>query len=453
MQENEGNVSNNMITLNEGQEKAAENIVDFIEGRYDAPFFTLTGAGGTGKSVMLKEALSRTNYYMMNRSAAAVAHAAKNVICEAFDNSIPCYTVAQWLGLKMTYDNDGNILFKPDKRSLVRLEDSYIAILDEVSMINDDLYNRIMSIVKRNRIKLIVVGDIYQLPPVKQEHDSKFFDRIDAELTVPMRFSGYIIDIATVYRNAIKEINDGFAGNPFVLNEITNREDKIDTVTNTGYTFRNNIYEIIDEAADEIMNNPDNINYTRLLAYKNETVRLINKSIRKKIYRGTAAQFEKGEIIISNGGFSIDKSPIINNGMILKVIDAVEMPGPYGIDCISLKIKGINEFDRKMNIPVVSDRKGAISKYNAIKSKLASYAKRDPSQWPAYFKFIESFAYFDYAYSTTLYRAQGQSINNVYVMEGEVMGVKPLNLKQKYQALYVAVTRAREKVHIYNKNY
>jgi hypothetical protein len=48
---------------------------------------------------------------------------------------------------------------------------------------------------------------------------------------------------------------------------------------------------------------------------------------------------------------------------------------------------------------------------------------------------------------------QGQTLNNVYVCEGEVMGVGPLTWKQKFQALYVAMTRAKEKLYIYNKEF
>lgn len=48
---------------------------------------------------------------------------------------------------------------------------------------------------------------------------------------------------------------------------------------------------------------------------------------------------------------------------------------------------------------------------------------------------------------------QGATLSNVIVCEGAVMDVKPLSLKQKFQGLYVAMTRAKEQVHIYNKKF
>ena len=391
-----------MITLNKDQEKAADKVVDFIEGRLDIPYFTLTGGPGTGKTVMLKEALSRTNYYMFDRSAAAVAHAAKNVIADSFDNSIPCYTVAQWLGMKMVYSDNGEVTFKKDKKIIPKLNASKIAILDEASMINDELYDEIMQIVKDYGIKLIVVGDIHQLPPVKQDHDSKFFDRIDATLTIPMRFLGPISNIAKIYKGAIEEINEGYGGDAYILNSKTNRKDDYDSTLQSGYYFKNNIYELVEQVSDEIKNNPDNLNFSRVLAYKNATIDLLNKNIRQYIYGEYLDQFEFGEIVISRGGFTVDRNPIIHNGKILKVENIMSIMGPYSIPCLSVKFK---DFNTNANIVVVRDTEEALNRYNSLKSELLGRAQQDPRQWVFYYKFIDSFAYFDYAYSVNTYKA------------------------------------------------
>jgi hypothetical protein len=108
---------------------------------------------------------------------------------------------------------------------------------------------------------------------------------------------------------------------------------------------------------------------------------------------------------------------------------------------------------------VVRNDPDSQSIYNEKKYKLEKEAKkaRDGVQkklaWKRFYTFVESFAYFDFGYSTSLYRAQGQTLTNVYVCEGETMNVKPLTWKQKFQALYVAMTRAKEKLYIYNKEF
>jgi hypothetical protein len=439
-----------MITLNQDQEVAANQIVDFIEGRLDIPYFTLTGSPGTGKSFILKEALSRTSEYTFNRSAAAVAHAAKNVLSDFFDDSIPCYTVAQWLGMKMIYSDTGEITFKRDKKGDAKLLNSKIAVLDEASMIDDELYDEIMQIVYDRNIKLITIGDICQLPPVKQNHDSKFFNKIDAELTIPMRFVGPISDVAAIYRSEITDINNGYGGDAFALNSKTNRVDDYDFTLQSGYRFKNNIYELVEQIGEEIKSNPHNLNFSRALAYKNITIDILNKNIRKYIYGTYLDQFEPGEIVISRGGFTVNKTPIIHNGKILKVEKVMEIMGPYDVPCLSMQFY---DFSTSANIVVVRDNEQATARYESLKAEFLKNAKNDSRQWAFYYNFIDSFAYFDYCYSLSVYKSQGQTLNNVYVIENEIMGVKPLSLKQKFQALYVSMTRASKNLYIYNKKY
>ena len=286
----------------------------------------------------------------------------------------------------MTYSDNGDVDFISDFKSVQRLKYYKIAVLDEASMVNDYLYNQIMSIVKTNNIKLIVVGDIYQLPPVKQEHDSKFFDNIAAELKMQMRFAGHIEMMSNIYRDAIKDINLGYIGNKNILNEKTSRKDRYDYVTSTGFKFKNNVYEIIELVADDIKNGIDNINYSRVLAYKNDTIRLLNKHIRKKIYNNDVRQFEIGELVISVGGFYSDGIQKITNGQIYKISDIKETIGPYDIPCYAVTLSDDSnkylEFEdlTGVTVPVVQSTESALDKYNAMLEKLKKYALRDPKQ-------------------------------------------------------------------------
>ena len=122
--------------------------------------------------------------------------------------------------------------------------------------------NRNQGWLKDNKYETLIIGQI---------HDSKFFDSIDAMLTESMRFTGPISDLALVYRNAIEVLNQGFIGDQYALNTGTNREDKWDNTLDSGYRFKNNIYELVEQVADEIRANDTNSNYARMLAFKNES--------------------------------------------------------------------------------------------------------------------------------------------------------------------------------------
>jgi ATP-dependent exoDNAse (exonuclease V) alpha subunit len=445
-----------MIKLNEGQEKAAKDIVAFLKGELDIPFFTLSGGPGTGKTFMLKEAIKRSNISRNLISGATVSHAAKNVLDDSLNasefNKIDCYTIAKSLGMDIIYRSNGDIDFIPNPKLAVYLRNYKVHIIDEASMIPDDIYNRIMRIVKEEGIKLIIVGDIYQLPPVGQDHDSKFFDRVDATLTEQMRFTGLITTISNIYRKGIEDINSDYVVSPYILNEYTDRKNNWNDVYETGYKFTSDIHTLLDRVAEEIKYSNNDIYYSRILAFKNDVVDILNENIRSRIYGKNHNQFEKGEILISKGGYSFKKSRVIFNGELLVVKDIKEGVGYADIPVFLLEFEKTSS-NSDLRIPVVQNNYIALSKYNKVKNNLRSNALKDTTQWNKYYYFINKFAYFDYASAVNTYKAQGQTLRNVYVMEGEIMDVKPLTLKQKFQALYVAMTRATNSLNIYNKNY
>ncbi len=447
------------FTLNKEQADAAQKIAAFLGNpATKGTYFTLTGGPGTGKTFMLKDALKG---YKSTIYGGTVSHAAKNVLQESLGSDIPCFTIAQLLGMRMNIKDDGTVNFAPSHKIRKAIRDAKIVVLDEVSMIDDDIFKIIIDEIVDNDIRLIAVGDKYQLPPVEQEHDSKFFDTIDAELTRPMRFTGAIQTLSQLFRTQIKSSNTGGPFDKYVLNNKTQRKSDIDR-DNHGYEFTNDIYKVVDEAANDIKSNPADMNYARVLAFKNESVRVLNNAIRSKIYGDELGQFEWNEIVICNGGYtysstdvygSTKKIPILYNGQIMRVEgwrDAEH--SPYDIPCLEMKFKN---FDSPAQSPifVIKNEESAMIKYHNIKHDLEQRAKRDPKQWVRFYSFLDKFASFDYCYAQNLYKAQGATLNNVYVCEGEVMGIKPLNWKQKFQALYVATTRAKQKLIIYNKDF
>ena len=159
-----------------------------------------------------------------------------------------------------------------------------------------------------------MVGDPFQLPPVKQEHQSKFFDKIDAELTVSQRFEGPIGELAVRIRDEIDNINHDRPFNKYILDEEYLRQDCVRG--DTGFIFMNKIHDMVDRAANDIIKHREDKNFARILAYKNTTIELLNNGVRERIYGVNSHQFERGEIVISRGGFSVGKTPIIHNGQI-----------------------------------------------------------------------------------------------------------------------------------------
>lgn len=451
-----------MNELNKDQEQAATNIKQFLSMPISdvGNVFTLTGGPGTGKTYMLRQVLED---YKGSVQGATVSHAAKNVLQHSIGSKVECITLASLLGLSQDISDTGEIIFRRSKDRQISSQiktSSELIILDEVSQIPDSIYKIIMHEIQTYNVKLIAVGDPYQLPPVEQPHDSKFFTNIHARLTIPMRFQGPISELADIYRNQIDNINNDHGFNQWALNSVTRREDNIDN--NTGYSFNNKLDAIIEQAADDIKAHPDDLSYARVLAFKNDSVAEINKRIRLVMYGSNLAQFEPNELVICEGGYSSFvggfRSQILYNGQILKIQSYKHVIGPEEVPCLMMKFSNFDNFGGTPIYVVEDSYEGKLA-YDKVKLKLRTSALTHTNvafakaAWKRYYSFIESFAYFNFANSLNLYKSQGQTLTNVYVCEGEVMAVKPLTWKQKFQALYVAMTRAKERLYIYNKEF
>ena len=444
--------------LNSDQYAAAEKLHEFLNDPTTiGEVFTLTGGPGTGKTFMLRAVLEDTRDTVQG---ATISHAAKNVLKTSLGKSTQCMTIAALLGMGMTIDDLGQIRFEPSKNSRVvsMVGNAKILIIDEASQIDDELYNIIRSQCRAKHVRIVAVGDPYQLPPVGQEHDSAFFDHIDFELTIPMRFQGPIADVASIYKREISKINHGSAGNRWALNAGTSRKDSI--INGTGYRFTSDATTMLESAARDIASNPTDMSHARVLAFRNEVVKQANERIRGYLFGSNLKQFEQNEVMICDGGYTFKGNhgieSVLYNGQLLQVEAYKPVDGPFGVPCLMVRPRN---FETMLPIYVVDNVYGK-EKYNSTKAMMYSVAKRSEpgsqaskSNWAAYYDFLASFADFDYAYSLNMYKAQGQTINNVYVCEGEVMSVQPLTMKQKYQALYVAMTRARDNLVIFNQDF
>jgi len=427
--------------LNEEQILAAVVIINFLKGSDpDKKFITISGPGGSGKTYMLKEALKGFNPdYILGST---ISHFAKKVLGESLGTNFRVTTVAAMLGMTVAYDDETGAMLMVQRRNkdgkhIIPMISSYdIIIIDEASMIDDTLFDIILSYGK----KIIAVGDRYQLPPVEQDHDSKFFDNIDAELSKVMRFNGIIKEFSSIFVSEIKRYNEGYNIDKHVITKNTNgRTSKLDT-TGAGYIFLKSIKTVLTLAYLDFKRDPISTDGCRIIAYKNKTIDALNNNIRKMLYGKNRNVFEVGELVISDGGYGKE----ITNGDIFRVTGVRNFEDANGIHCHILQL------NKKLIRPVfvvsakgmeVYDETEAYYKQQAISTR----------QWKRYYEFVNTYAKFKYSYAISVHKAQGSSIKNVYVFEGEIMRVKPTTMKEKFQSLYVAITRARHRVYIYNK--
>jgi len=424
--------------LNEEQKDMVNGIIEYVKTNKDGKeYFLIQGGGGVGKSYAIGRALHELFGYAV--VAAAPSHFAKNILKDFLEeHSVEVYTVATLMGKKLTFNRDGEmVLVDSGSKRKPPLTYADIIIIDEVSMIDDATVQELLEKCKFK--KLIFLGDYCQLPPVGQSTDNVAFKNIHAELTEPMRFKGYIYELANAVRSEINKARAGRYAELKVVTMFTRRQSKI-AEDGTGYIFLDNFNPFI-KAAIKRFKEGKGTQYVRVLAYRNNSIDRLNAIIRKSLYGVKAIQFEVGELIINNGGYKQD----ITNGQVLVVKSVRNIVGKFGVPCVELRFENDSAV-----VPVVSIE--GKKDYSYYENDLLSIAKKNSSKWEEFYAFKDSFAYFNYSYATSIHKAQGSSISNIFIYEDDIMSIKPIGVKEKLQSLYVAITRASFRVFIFNKD-
>lgn len=155
---------------------SAINLAQFIAEKTDKNLF-LTGKAGTGKTVFLKEFKEHTKKKVVVLAPTGIAaiNAHAQTIHSFFNFSFSPY-IPQTININT--QNDAETY---DDEMLKELE---MIIIDEVSMVRADLLDRIdnkLRQVRRNcnpfgGVQLLIIGDLFQLPPVVTKADKSMLD-------------------------------------------------------------------------------------------------------------------------------------------------------------------------------------------------------------------------------------------------------------------------------------
>jgi len=438
--------------LTKGQEEAFRSMVLFLNSPDKT--FTLSGLAGVGKSFVLRLLIDYYNKRKEGQEKSfddvfeeaqgtsvlglTISHKAKNILAKSIPNS---YTIASGLGMKMHYDNKGDIVFRVEenRRKAPPIRHADLIIIDECSMVTKYIFNSVIEYSKPNA-KIISVGDHHQCPAIDSSRtpneDSVTFsvkNRFELTEIIRQEKGNPILELAdkviksidtnhdVSFLKSIKPDYNKETGKGII---ISNREGAIKSLTN----YVKSQYDI---------NQEDNIN-TFYIAYRNATVRNVNLSVRNAVFSNPKERFLPRDRVVAMSTYYKNQSPIIHNSEIY-TIEKVRKGKYNNVHVYFLTLKNVD-----LEIPIVSE--DGIDDYNREKNYLTNEAKRDRTKWKAYYKFIESFGSVDYAYCITIYKSQGSTYDTAYVDVSDIMGVRALTNKEKLQSVYVGITRAKNRI-------
>lgn len=453
--------------LDKNQKEVLKKITDFIE--YPLSFdCCLTGKAGTGKTQLMKVLVKILKDNKIPYLVISPTNKSKNVIASITESeAITVHTLLSLYPKLNILDLDFKDL-KFESRNSIALDRNAVWIIDECSMINDTLYNLIVKKASEYNCKLLWLGDVSQLAPVKQSTKSKTFD------------SSLILELTTVYRQQYSQNGEltklAKLLEQLRISPVTKFTEIIDPAGASLYTY-SDVLEFIknNKCLFQDSVNLEDPTIVKLISYTNKRISIFNKVIRNLIFDHPKSKFCVGDIITGydtcevNGGdytYQIDNSIdyiVTKVEQSTKTICKLLISG-WKItlyDTLSeVYLDNIFILDPEQNPPLQIP-----SLINSLeKLRLDAVKYKSNIKWAFYFTEMKKFLTpidlsiqgrtikkksLDYGYCITVHKSQASQYDTILVdMENILLCPRQKELRQLQ---YVALSRTQGDIHLYQK--
>lgn len=421
------------LSLSAQQWQALQDLEAFVRG--DEKIYLLTGYAGTGKTTLLQALITRLQQQRDVRPVAltALSNKATKVLqsmAYRWGCEVDCMTCCKLLGLRPVINKEtGGQTFEPDRDRKNLTTEYDLVVVDECSMINQEMWELLVNSVSRltDKTQLLFVGDSAQLPPVGEE-EAPCFEQIihRSDLTEVIRYGGAIGLLAedvrtnlerTAMPRAVSDRNEANTEGIFTLPP--SHWEKLML-----RAFKSKAYE----------KNPDQV---RVLAYTNARVNYLNNKIRAAIYGAKAARFVSGERLIAKNVCMGKDRVLLQTSEECLVMEAYlrRFEG-----WLVWELEVMTEDYQERTLRVLHE-----DEQQRLKSLLSDYSEK--KQWMAFWDYKQLFHDMSYAYALTVHKSQGSTFQDVFVDVPNLM----LNRKtiERNQLYYVAFTRAAKRLFLY----
>jgi hypothetical protein len=498
------------VFANEMQRKAIDTIPEHIRsarGSFADRSFVLSGAGGTGKTTIIRKIMEQFPDKVV--AFAAPSHNAVVELKSALtskmirDNGWSVNTLQSELRLRKNIeksDQQGKEVFervppKDDDRFPRRVEVADVVVIDESSMVDDDLIGYLQEAVREHTI-VIFMGDYAQLTPVGQQQDAWPFREVmpkrGVRLVENMRTSkADVAAFLNLYREDIDKVRAGQKEYTLPVVPYAKRANS------TNVTLLRKPSQLTAEYVKQFKLDPKNPKNALIITYRNNTRLALNKEVRNQLFGAEAAvsKYVKGDLIIFNQA----TKPATKEG--IKVMeDVFGTPAMFNMQRVivesfeegfDLTVQMVLDDFNKLTVTLPGQRMSvnlgpdanhfvlpieAFSKeavnglINEVKSipydkalrgyNLAGHPNLEKifgsrtlgyGRWLNFRSALQTYSLdVDYAYAVTSHKSQGSTYNHTFVDELDISSVSMANRKDLVHSLYTAVSRTREHLYIYH---
>jgi len=422
------------FTLSQDQQKALDGICDLFFNC--APTIhsvaVLTGSAGTGKTTVVNDLLRRIKAQSGHTVVlCASTHRAGQVLSDVVGAEV--VTAHSAFKLKPGVTRYGKQVLNPG--GACKIPHGSIVIIDESSMIGDQFLRAITDIVTKRALKLLFVGDPYQLAPPKDK--CSLFDGSIPTFTltqVHRQAAGNpILAKAMEFRDFIQGM---VPTEPTLITELDSNGHGIHVLPHAEFV-QSFVKKYVDYDPSTVVDVP-------MCTYTNESAINYNNLIRKATFflDGTIEPYYIGERFVSNSIVQEAEKTILANNEIVEIVE-YELNSLHGIPGYFLTVNGQfplwkgGSTRKKVFAPL------SLSAASVVLDQLKKTAiqAKNKAAWVEYYMVLNSMADLRPPFAGTTHKAQGGTFSAVFVDQQNIR--KCHDPMTRARLMYVALTRAR----------
>ena len=411
-----GLVQAEQVILNEQQRKVLDVCLDFLKSKSGKKELVVSGYAGTGKTSIIPYILEnekpfnpcsyQDNNVFAYTGKACVVLRRKGIIANTL-HSFLYHSVTKT-------DEKGDRYIEIQERPDHCFQGVNYIIVDEASMVSRGIYNRLKQISDKVGMKIIFIGDDFQLPPVKDD-----------------------FNVMTKPDVTLSEICRTDKDNPIVYLANLARHGENIPYGKWGESGHFHLRQLKDEYLEK---------YDELLCWTNERRIALNTRMRQMMFgeRADVCVAYAGEKMIVKE--NLHCKHIFNGQIVILEKDAKHRKKPEWFD---EEIYEVSFVDELLKTDVLAMALATDNDIKKVICTIGAYDKtrlRDGRVLQEGALKIWNLARLDYGYAITVHAAQGSSWEKVALIDEQ----KHKHFPEYHRWLYTGITRAEQFVHLYD---
>lgn len=443
------------------QDQVLMQLSQFIFDTNKNSIYLLKGYAGTGKTSITGTIVS--NLWQAKKSAVLLAPTGRAAKVISNYSKKEAFTIHKKIYFPKKEKSGGvKFVMQPNKHR------DTIFIVDEASMIpdtpsdsklfeNGSLLDDLMQYVySGHQCKLLLIGDVAQLPPVKSDL-SPALDPDKLSLNYNKDVIG--IELDEVVR---QEQDSGILINATELRSVLEtgfyESFKFDLSPFKDIVRLIDGYEIMDAINDAYSAN--GYEETAIIVRSNKRANMYNQQIRQRILFNES-ELSAGDylMVVKNNYFWVkptSEAGFIANGDIIEVLEIFSIKELYGFRFAEVKVKMVDypkmqAFETVLLLDTIEVESASLSyeESNRLYQEVSKDYENEPSNYKRFLG-VKNNSFFNalqvkFSYAITCHKSQGGQWNTIFVEQPYL----PDGMDRDYiRWLYTAVTRAKEKLYL-----